>query len=386
MEAPRSVVELAELPPTAVRESSSPQWCSLAKRCAFALIPLLTLLALVEIVSRICVSEETIAKRFEQIEQIIVYLGSQQGQSIFEPDPKCFWRLKPSVVLPQERGTAWGGIMSNSERLRSREIRPAPSRLVQRVLCIGDSTTFGFGVDFADAWPNQLQKLVDDEAPGEMEVLNAGVPGHTTYQGRQRLEAELAKWRPQLAIITFGNNDGWRWDGLADKDHALSAAGSGVPQWLNHSRAWSALLAWRKEAAGRRAVRDEARWAEEATMNFLTPNANWTPRVSVPDFADNLRVMIAVCREYQCAVVLVVWPDKRQLLDQPTWRLPYQQSMRQVAEKAGVASEDLVAVFEDAGLWGIERFLPNDVIHIDAKGNRLVSEKMAVHVRRHSLQ
>lgn len=358
---------------------------AVAKRCVFALIPVLTLLALAEIVARTFVSEATIARRFEQIEQIIVYLGSERGESIFEPDPNCFWRLKPGVVLPAERGTAWGGVMSNSQGLRSREILPERSTSARRVLCIGDSTTFGFGVDFADAWPNRLQELLDGEESGAFEVLNAGVPGHTSYQGRQRLEALLEKWHPQLTIITFGNNDGWRWDGLADKDHVAPAHGaalSGVPQWLNHSRAWSALLAWRNGFANRRAVANEALWAEEATMNFLTPNLSWTPRVSLGDFADNLRAMIALCRKYDCEVVLVVWPDQRQFLGQPMWRLPYQDSVREVARDTHVVCEDLVAVFEDAGPWGIDRFLRNDVIHIDPKGNCLVSQRMAEHVGR----
>src|SRR5579872_6190324 len=141
-------------PDSRLRHARKSSRGTLLKRCLFALIPALTLLGLAELAARAFVSEATIARRFEQIEQIIVYLGSERGESIFETDPNCFWRLKPGVVLPAERGTAWGGVMSNSQRLRSREIPPGSSNRVRRVICIGDSTTFGFGVDFADAWPN----------------------------------------------------------------------------------------------------------------------------------------------------------------------------------------------------------------------------------------
>ena len=397
------------------------------KRCLFAMLPLFVLLLLTELAARCFVTESTLAKRFEQIEQIIVFLGNEPGQSIFQPDRNCFWRLKPNVVAPSDRGNWWGGVMSNSHGLRSREVAVEDVSQRTRVLCFGDSTTFAFGVDFADAWPNQLQTLLDLESEGTVkltrsasegerftepevrgvlerspslalrvserasvalrgregsnfEVLNAGIPGHTSYQGRQRLTADLKKWRPHLTVITFGNNDGWRWDGLADKDHAVASANPAMA-WMNHSRALSWLRSCRLQAAQQQASNDASRWAEQASLNYFDPNLNWTPRVSLDDFAGNLRAMIAMCREHDSEVVLIVWPDQRQLLNQPTWRLPYQAVTRQVAEQTGVACVDLVPLFESAGRWGIDRFLPRDVIHVDQAGNRLVAKVVAPHVR-----
>lgn len=376
---------------------------SISKRCVFAVVPTIVLLLLVEFAVRCFVSESTVAKRFEQIEQIIVFLGNEPGQSLFDPDPKCFWRLKPYVAAPAERGNWWGGVMSNSQRMRSREVSVSESRDRLRVLCMGDSTTFAFGVDFADAWPNQLQVMLDQESesrrlglrpdqsnvssqaardgvPSYVEVLNAGIPGHTSYQGRQRLAADLEKWHPHLTVITFGNNDGWRWDGLADKEHELPAAHPATA-WLNHSRALSWLRSSRMQTTRHQETQDESRWAEQATWNYFDPNTNWTPRVSLEDFVDNLHAMIDLCRQHNSEVVLIVWPDQRQLLNQPTWRLPYQAATRQVAEESGVACVDLVPPFESAGRWGVERFLPRDVIHVDRAGNRLVAKAIAPHVR-----
>ena len=366
---------------------------SFGKRCVFAVVPVFVLLMLVELAVRCFVSESTVAKRFEQIEQIIVFLGNEPGQSLFEPDPTCYWRLKPNVVAPAERGNWWGGVMSNSQRMRSREVSVSESRDRLRVLCMGDSTTFAFGVDFADAWPNQLQAMFDvgqvsnlpvqsgqvENLP-HVEVLNAGIPGHTSYQGRQRLAADLEKWHPHLTVITFGNNDGWRWDNLADKEHELSVAHPATA-WLNHSRALSWLRSTRMQTTRQQETQDESRWAEQATWNYFDPNTNWTPRVSLEDFADNLHAMIDLCRQHNSEVVLIVWPDQRQLLNQPTWRLPYQVATRQVAEESGVACVDLVPPFESAGRWGVERFLPRDVIHVDRAGNRLVAKAIAPHVR-----
>ena len=353
---------------------SRPTTASL-KRCVFAMIPVLTLLLVAELAAR-CVVTDSLAsgKRFEQIEQIIVYLGNTPGQSIFEPDPDCFWRLRPNVELPLDRGTTWGGRMSNSHGLRSREVSLQDVQNRRRVLCLGDSSTFSFGVDFSAAWPNQLQEQLDARSPGEFEILNAGIPGQTTYQGRQRLKRELLKWRPHVAVITFGNNDGWRWDGLEDKEHSPATPPAAALRRLDHSRAWQWLRTTCITSRRGQKTQDELEWARRASLNYFDPNSTWTPRVSLDDFADNLNAMIAECRRHDCEPILIVWPDQRQLLDQPTWRLPYQAAMREVASVSQVRCIDLVPVFERTGQWGIERFIPQDVIHVDRAGNRLVSQ------------
>ena len=375
---------------TSVSEVSSPQFVSnssrrrrplsLTKRIAFSLVPVCALLVIGELVARLLATGPTGTDRFGQIENIIVYLGNKPGESIFEPDADCFWRLKPNVTLPTDRGAAWGGMMSNSHGHRSREVSLAEAQQRTRVLCFGDSSTFAFGVGFDDAWPNQLQVLLDEELPDNVEVLNAGIPGQTTYQGRQRLDRELTKWRPHLAIITFGNNDGWRWDNRADKDHVPQGDRSESLAILNHSEAWRWLASLRQQFAQERSARDQLQWAEQATWNYFDPNNKWTPRVSLDDFADNLRAMIAKCQQHDCQPVLVVWPDQRQLLGHPTWRPPYQEAMRNVAAQAGVECLDLVPLFEQAGDWAVERFIPNDVVHLDRAGNRFVAEAVAKYV------
>lgn len=359
---------------------------SLGKKCLFAFIPLTALLLFVEAAARLLAPAPHDAQRFQQIEQIIVYLGNKPGESIFEPDPACFWRLKPNVTLPTDRGQAWGGKMSNSHGLRSRDVSIEEAFKRQRVLCFGDSSTFAFGVGFDSAWPNQLQELFDADRPGEFEVLNAGIPGQTTYQGRQRLTRELEKWKPQVAVITFGNNDGWRWDGLTDREHARRTSAVQGLQFLNHSRAWQVLQASCRQSQAMRSTQDQLAWAQQATWNYFDPNSKWTPRVSLDDFADNLQAMIDECHRCGCRPILVVWPDQRQLLGQPTWRPPYQAAMRQVASRAGVECLDLVPLFEDAGDWASERFIPNDVVHLDHEGNLFVSQavKKRLEIKRNS--
>lgn len=133
-------------------------------------------------------------------------------------------------------------------------------------------------------------------------------------------------------------------------------------------------------SAAQQSINNESRWAEQAALNYFDPNMRWTPRVSLDDFADNLRAMIAMCHEHNSEAILVVWPDQRQLLDQSTWRLPYQEVTRQVAAETKVGCIDLVPLFERSGRRAIERFLPRDVIHVDREGNQWVARQVSARV------
>lgn len=70
-----------------------------------------------------------------------------------------------------------------------------------KILCLGDSLTFGFGIPRKDAWISLAQNEL------EAELINAGVPGDTTGGMLARLPGELVKHRPALISVLGGSND-----------------------------------------------------------------------------------------------------------------------------------------------------------------------------------
>ena len=52
------------------------------------------------------------------------------------------------------------------------------------ILCVGDSHTYGTGMEAAKSYPGRLQAELDDVAPGRFRVVNRGVPGFTTWERR----------------------------------------------------------------------------------------------------------------------------------------------------------------------------------------------------------
>jgi len=133
------------------------------------------------------------------------FSGNVVGRFL-EYDPRLTFRNRRGASFPD------AGVTINSLGLRGPEITKEKRPDVRRVLCLGDSCTFGA----AHPYPEILQRLLDERAPGRFEVLNGGVIGYTSLHGLQWLQSDLLALEPDVVTIYFGWNDLWR-----EKDSAV---------------------------------------------------------------------------------------------------------------------------------------------------------------------
>lgn len=131
------------------------------------------------------------------------------------PDPDLLWRnqslarqTQPVNPRPLGRNDTW--TVHNDARgfrLPEPDLRRKPAGAF-RILCVGDSITFGFNVDEGSDYPSQLARLLRARYPGKLfEVVNAGVPGWTWRQGQRFLEIEGSTLEPDVVVIGHGTND-----------------------------------------------------------------------------------------------------------------------------------------------------------------------------------
>lgn len=191
-----------------------------------------------------------------------------------EPRPNCAGDLHGTQVR------------YNSLGLRGAEVRDDGSR---RILAIGDSCTWGWRVADDESYPAALQRLLDGRhGRGAFQVINAGVPGYTSYRGLLYLRERGLALAPAIVIAGYGFNDA-----SPDGDDELRIAENRrlLPLFLvedfliEHSR----FYRW-------------ARWRMERTQQRVREKIN---RVTPEKYARNLSEIVRLSRANGAEVLLV---------------------------------------------------------------------------------
>jgi lysophospholipase L1-like esterase len=77
-----------------------------------------------------------------------------------------------------------------------------------RLVCLGDSVTFGWNVNYEKSYPFLLEKNLKKDYR-DIIVVNSGIGGDTIQDGYFRLESDVSYFDPHMVIISFGLNDGY---------------------------------------------------------------------------------------------------------------------------------------------------------------------------------
>jgi lysophospholipase L1-like esterase len=83
---------------------------------------------------------------------------------------------------------------------------PKPSG-VRRIVVLGGSTVFDLNADEGFDWPHLVEKFLKEKGHHQVEVINAGIPGHTSGDSLGRLYTEIWQWEPDYLMIYEAWND-----------------------------------------------------------------------------------------------------------------------------------------------------------------------------------
>ena len=92
----------------------------------------------------------------------------------------------------------------NADGFRGRAYTPTPAPGTFRILALGASTTFGFGVNEGETWPARLERILDGEGGFRVEVLNLAVNGYNPYNEAALLADRGLAYQPDLVLVEFG--------------------------------------------------------------------------------------------------------------------------------------------------------------------------------------
>jgi hypothetical protein len=211
----------------------------------------------------------------------------------------------------------------------------------QRVVILGDSTFFGFGIPDALTMDRALA-----EDLGGVTVINAGVPGYSTEQSIRLLDESIWALEPTLLVLASFWSD-TNFGPFRDKDLFRTLE-------LSESRilARSAFLRWSATWLSQLMPADTSRivtWPEGEPLPEFTER-----RVEIQDYAANLDTIIRAAASHGAGVILLAPPARVEvegdLLGPPHQWEVYRDTQAAVARHHGLTRVDATTVFRDAYL------------------------------------
>jgi lysophospholipase L1-like esterase len=300
------------------------------------------------------------------------------GLRILEPDKALIWKNRPNsqqryidVFSPahseQERtailrrfrpqppdslkGNPTWEISLNSEGFRDVETRKQKPSSVFRIVCLGDSWTFGWNVGTTHSYPQQLQDLLRREFPeANFEVLNLGVAGYSSLHGLRLLETRVLDLNPDVVVVGFAMNEP-RMAGVDGKHASTGEKSISLAQTLstilNKSesfkllRYWVLRLKWQPRSIGEY-LEDKsynATWRQQVAGNDFDKFEPWM-RESLRDYERHHREMIKVARSHNISILVLYnefWNDS-----------PYLKVLERISRDEGVPLVDSSALIAQA--------------------------------------
>ncbi len=112
-------------------------------------------------------------------------------------------------IIPNFEGDRKGAhVKINSRGFRDRDYPEEKGGNIFRIVGLGDSFTFGAGVELEDTYLKQLEKMLKKKSSSkQIEVLNMGVPAYNTFQELTLLKEDGLNYAPDLVIVGFLLND-----------------------------------------------------------------------------------------------------------------------------------------------------------------------------------
>lgn len=288
-------------------------------------------------------------------------------------------------------------ISVNALGFRGKEIAKPTSNQTRRILLLGDSCTFGLGLQSEETFATISENLLNADARADLhyEVINAGVSGYTSYQGLQMLKHRGLDLKPNFVVIYFGWNDHWFSD-------------YGVPDHINIPK-MKPFVEQRVQNKKNNVLRN-LRLYQKLTDFLLrlqdsskhkakqTRPAQEVYRVPLPQFEENLREMIALSRQ-QGAEPILVTPahgffkgsiPKDYLVENFMKRddslialhESYIDAVRKVGSETNTRILDLEQFFADAGR---KNLMELDGIHPNATGHRILARELVKMIQNNKL-
>jgi lysophospholipase L1-like esterase len=248
----------------------------------------------------------------------------------------------------------------NADGLRDREHAKAKAPGEVRIMMLGDSTMFGWGVKQNETIAKHVEQALNSQAPDTfVEVINTGVGNYNTAMEVAYFLARGVAFKPDIVVLNYFINDAEPTPVYRD-----------VPWFARHSYAYAVLGgAW--DGFKRRFSGEEQDYKAYYAGLYAAPG--WDKAQAA------IAKLAEVCRAQGIRLIISNIPELRAL--KPYAFPEVQEKIENVAKVVGAEYVDLLpaVVNEDpASLWVT---VPDP--HPNAKATKLMGDYLAAYLAQH---
>jgi lysophospholipase L1-like esterase len=331
---------------------------------------LLLLFALAEIVLRLGSSPVESLDVFVRAPLVLNDFTDGNHVRIFEGDALLLWRLKPNL-----RRVVWDftPVSTSAAHLRADGPLGAKPKGAVRIVCLGDSVTFGYRVPLVfptapdsynrseGPYPVLLERQLRAANRGRaVEVVNMAVPGYSSRQALAWLRRDIVRLAPDVVTICLGWNDVSPREApdrtaiLLDAPHVFARQVVGSSQLL--MRATLAFRRWRTKG--------------------LT-SASLGARATEAEFVANVIAAAELARSHGAEVVVIApifggTPSPTAEMGLVT---AYRAALKRESARRGLAFLE-VRDLTEAAFPENAYYFPTEAIHPGAEGHRLLARAL----------
>lgn len=293
---------------------------------------------------------------------------SQKHLLLHKPHPSFLWEVCPGHNGRINIGGAIVFLSTDSYGFRSGEVSLKKPPGAYRIMILGDSSAFGYGVNQDEVFATVLQNMLQRKYPAvKIEVINAAVMGYTTFSTRNFFLEKGVKFEPDVIIISHNNDPDIDLD--ADKNRANPRSLQPVMKLLYKSNIY---MAARREILNRRYARTPGIYGE-------IPEEKGVNRVSPDDLKTNLDTIMSEADRRGMKILTISMP-RNEIFDREEGEaddlddelIKYRDIMKEVTLNHKGVFVDILNKWKEFP----SAYLFIDTMHPTAEGHRKIAEEL----------
>lgn len=287
---------------------------------------------------------------------------------LHRPHPSSLWEVYPHHNDRINIGGIIGTLKTDSHGFRGEEVSLKKPPGTFRIMILGDSSAFGYGVNQDEVFAEVLKKMLREKYPDKkIEVINGAVMGYTTFSTRNFFLEKGVKFEPDAIIISHNNDPDIDLD--ADKNRVAPQSLQPLMKLLYKSNVYMAV---RREILNRKYGKTPEIFGE-------IPEEKGVNRVSADDLSKNLQAIMDEADKRGIKILTISMPRNEKIdreegepddLDDEL--VQYRGIMKEVTEKHKGIFTDILKEWKN---------LPPDRLFIDsmhptAEGHRKIAGEL----------